>query len=383
MPVPAPDIMLADVGQAQQHAVVAHCPEHIVGHLLEVPGDDAVLVEQLGAEDGQVAALVAVALEVVAQVADDRPARLDVEGGRADDDRRHVGGAGVALLARVDRGRADDAVAVALDGPLGAVRQHNQLAADLEQMAHRVDLPAGELEVEGVVGLDRRGCGEVGPAADLRQPDALGGIVGVGQGQALLDVGDGAGVAVRLVEPIILDRRGQRRRAGDVGVVEGDGCGARVAVALADELVDAVLVAVEPQAVVGAGIDHGQDDGLGGGRRGGRVDADVGARRRAAAGVGGVAGRVDAVETVAVGVDLGDDIDLVVQLRHADDAADVDLVAGAVPVRHLGDNAGVRLAGAGDGRGRLAAGVAFLERLPVEGGHAVAVGQRARVAAHA
>ena len=60
MAAPAPDVVLLEIGQGQQQAVVAHDPEHGSRRLLVGPLTQAVPFEQMRRQDGKVIARIAV-----------------------------------------------------------------------------------------------------------------------------------------------------------------------------------------------------------------------------------------------------------------------------------------------------------------------------------
>ena len=205
--MPGPYLMLADVGQAQQDAIGADDPQDAVGVLLIGHADDSVAVEQVRGEDGQVPALVAVDLQVIAQVADLAAAGADIYGGVLDRHRGYGVGADVALLARVDGGRLERPVRVAFHRPDAGVGEADQLA-DLDQVTNRLDLPACHVPGDRVIVLGGQAGGKVGEGADAAGPGRFRLVDRVGEHQALLVVGHDCRVVAGPNEGVAVGWRG-------------------------------------------------------------------------------------------------------------------------------------------------------------------------------
>ncbi len=87
--MPAPDLMLLEVGHAQQYPIVAHTPDNRVLHLLVGPGHNLPPVEEVVRQHRQIVAAVAVLFQGIEQVSDLRTLALDVKHAVTDDDRLH------------------------------------------------------------------------------------------------------------------------------------------------------------------------------------------------------------------------------------------------------------------------------------------------------
>ena len=125
---PPADVVLLQVCQGQNLAVVTDDPDQAVRHLLSAPVDHVVILDEVTAHHGQVVACVPINGELVIQISHRLGLTFDEEHAVVEHHWRHIFGASIALHADLDAvGRDRFVVTSARGRPDGAGRHEDQV----------------------------------------------------------------------------------------------------------------------------------------------------------------------------------------------------------------------------------------------------------------
>ena len=222
MPVPAHDFLFRHVGQAGEHSVSEHAPDHRIRLLLVGPGRDAGIAQQVAGKQGDVLPEVLVRAVVVGVAAHGLAPALEVEHAPS----HGKGGNGVipavgGLHLETGVGGREGHALAGGKRPLTALGTEGEgLPVGLEP-DDPVGLRGRQGDFDGVVVLGRGGCGQIFKLSGTGKPDGHGPPRRGRPAEPLLVEKDLRGPVARFRKGIPVLGRGVLGIRADVLVVKG------------------------------------------------------------------------------------------------------------------------------------------------------------------